>query len=101
MCGPHNDLSLTCLLFNSSLNINLTIKIFQDNIGGIASLPEDALVHRQRGKSRDNPDLKSIVDCFPLHSVLLAIGNPVIDLFSLDIEGEKFFETYYLEYQKL
>ena len=25
--------------------------------------------------------------CFPLHSILFAIGNPSIDYFSLDIEG--------------
>ena len=27
------------------------------------------------------------VQCFPLYSVLMAIGNPHIDYFSLDIEG--------------
>ena len=25
--------------------------------------------------------------CFPLHTILFAIGNPSIDYFSLDIEG--------------
>ncbi len=27
------------------------------------------------------------VQCFPLYSVLLALGNPTVDIFSLDIEG--------------
>jgi hypothetical protein len=27
------------------------------------------------------------MQCFPLYSVLLALGNPTVDLFSLDIEG--------------
>ena len=27
------------------------------------------------------------LQCFPLYSVLMALGNPTIDLFSLDIEG--------------
>jgi hypothetical protein len=27
------------------------------------------------------------VQCFPLYSILLALGNPTVDLFSLDIEG--------------
>ena len=25
--------------------------------------------------------------CFPFHSILLAIGNPSVDYFSLDVEG--------------
>jgi hypothetical protein len=27
------------------------------------------------------------VQCFPLYSILLALGNPTVDIFSLDIEG--------------
>lgn len=27
------------------------------------------------------------MQCFPLYSILLALGNPTVDLFSLDIEG--------------
>ena len=30
------------------------------------------------------------VQCFPLYSVLKAIGNPIVDYFSLDIEGPEF-----------
>ncbi len=30
------------------------------------------------------------VQCFPLQSVLLALGNPPVDYFSLDIEGAEF-----------
>ena len=30
------------------------------------------------------------VQCFPLYSVLRAIGNPRVDYFSLDIEGLEF-----------
>ena len=30
------------------------------------------------------------VQCFPLYSVLRAIGNPRVDYFSLDIEGPEF-----------
>ena len=59
----------------------------QDNVGGIASIPEDKSIKKLRGKNSDNPDMKTMVKCFPLYSVLLAIGNPVIDLLSLDIEG--------------
>jgi hypothetical protein len=40
-----------------------------------------------RGKNSENPDAKTFVKCFPLYSIMLAIGNPPIDLFSLDIEG--------------
>jgi hypothetical protein len=27
------------------------------------------------------------MQCFPIYSVLMALGNPTVDLFSLDIEG--------------
>ncbi len=30
------------------------------------------------------------VQCFPLYSVLMAMGNPTVDYFSLDIEGAEF-----------
>ena len=28
--------------------------------------------------------------CFPLQSVLVALGNPIVDYFSLDVEGSEF-----------
>ena len=34
------------------------------------------------------------VQCFPIYSVLKAIGNPKIDYFSLDIEGAELQVTY-------
>ena len=27
------------------------------------------------------------MQCFPLYTILMALGNPTVDLFSLDIEG--------------
>jgi hypothetical protein len=30
------------------------------------------------------------MQCFPLYSILMAVGNPTVDLFSLDIEGAEF-----------
>ena len=30
------------------------------------------------------------VQCFPLQSVLVALGNPIVDYFSLDVEGSEF-----------
>ena len=35
---------------------------------------------------KDSYDLQ----CFPLYSLLLAVGNPTIQYFSLDIEGAEF-----------
>jgi len=39
------------------------------------------------GRSDKKYERKIQVQCFPLYSVLMAIGNPHIDYFSLDIEG--------------
>ena len=30
------------------------------------------------------------MQCFPIYSVLMALGNPVVDYFSLDIEGAEY-----------
>ena len=30
------------------------------------------------------------MQCFPVFSLLLAMGNPAVDLFSLDVEGSEF-----------
>jgi hypothetical protein len=30
---------------------------------------------------------KSEKQCFPLYSLLMALGNPTVDYFSLDVEG--------------
>lgn len=30
------------------------------------------------------------VQCWPVYSLLLALGNPVVDFFSLDVEGSEF-----------
>jgi hypothetical protein len=51
-------------------------------------MPEGKLMQRMRGENNAaNPNAKALVKCFPLHSILSAIGNPLIDLFSIDIEG--------------
>ena len=72
-------------------SFKLRVKIFylclQRNVGGIASLAEDKTTHRLRQQMGKNPTDNTFVRCFPLFSIILAIGNPVIDLFSLDIEG--------------
>ena len=68
---------------------NYAMNIDQENLGGIASIPEDPLTQRLRGANSQDPNVKTLVRCFPLYSILLAIGNPTIDLFSLDIEGKK------------
>ena len=38
---------------------------------------------------------KITVQCFPPYSVLKAIGNPMIDYFSLDIEGPEYQVCYF------
>lgn len=41
---------------------------------------------------RDRPYHRRTIrmQCFPVYSVLLAMGNPVVDYFSLDIEGAEY-----------
>jgi len=56
-------------------------------ISGI--IEEDGKSARQKGYAlKDNP-IKNVVTvhCFPLYSILMAIGNPTVDYFSLDVEG--------------
>ena len=35
-------------------------------------------------------DITKVI-CFPLYAILLAIGNPIVDFFSLDVEGAELF----------
>ena len=35
------------------------------------------------------------IQCFPLYSLLLAVGNPTVNLLSLDIEGAEFEVSYF------
>ena len=41
-------------------------------------------------KMKDNKTSYMEVQCFPLYSMLLAVGNPTVNLLSLDIEGAEF-----------
>ena len=41
-------------------------------------------------KMEDNKTNYMEVQCFPLYSMLLAVGNPTVNLLSLDIEGAEF-----------
>ncbi len=67
-------------------------------VGGIINgkfKPADVYEERKEALERD-PGYKSLytwerrtirMQCFPVYSILMAIGNPVVDYFSLDIEG--------------
>ena len=48
-------------------------------------LPSDLGGWRKEGEARYGRTIK--VQCFPLQSVLSALDNPIIDYFSLDVEG--------------
>ena len=50
------------------------------HVGEIVSNPEKNKKHREKWIN---------VTCFPLYSILLALGNPTVDYFSLDIEGDE------------
>ena len=50
------------------------------HVGQIISHPEKYKKHREEWFN---------VTCFPLYSILLALGNPTVDYFSLDIEGDE------------
>ena len=46
-------------------------------------IPKHVEEDRLAGKSYD-------LQCFPLYSILLAVGNPTVNYFSLDIEGAEY-----------
>ena len=54
-------------------------------------VPEHVNNDEVRGTSYD-------LQCFPLFSLLLAVGNPTINYFSLDIEGAEFKVKYWFEH---
>jgi len=67
----------------------IIVEFFADLLlGGIIHEETSASPHNRT--SDGNMRRKIKVQCFPLYSVLQAIGNPKVDYFSLDIEGPEF-----------
>jgi hypothetical protein len=57
-------------------------------VGGLSEVkPSKKLADFRRGASNKQPD--SMVQCVTLYSALLAVGNPTVHLFSLDVEGSE------------
>ena len=50
-------------------------------------LPSDFGNWRKKGEKRWGKTIT--VQCFPLQSVLVALNNPIVDYFSLDVEGSE------------
>jgi len=53
------------------------------------------------GRSDKKYERKIQVQCFPLYSVLMALGNPNVDYFSLDIEGAELVMLKTLPWEKI
>ena len=45
--------------------------------------------------------MKFQVQCFPLQAVLAALGNPLVDYFSLDIEGAEYAVLKTIDWEKI
>lgn len=74
---------------NSCISIDKRISrvdfILTPFVGGIKGLEESQELKYFRDQSSDKINAK--VQCFPLYALLLAIGNPSVDVFSLDVEA--------------
>ncbi|TRY72331.1 hypothetical protein TCAL_11452 [Tigriopus californicus] len=58
------------------------------HVGGIKGVNVPRSISQQRTWSNYRRiSFESRVQCFPLYSILLALGNPRVDLLSLDVEG--------------
>lgn len=58
--------------------------IMADFVGGIKKLEESNKLRSMRASQRAP---EGVVQCLPFFSVLLAVGNPRVDMLSLDVEG--------------
>ena len=54
----------------------------------LTDLKVDSLIRGNRIRFAN--DISKVI-CFPLYAILLALGNPIIDFFSLDVEGAELF----------
>ena len=61
--------------------------------------PEKAQEYDPRSSKFDRRDLE--LECIPLTSLILALGNPTVDYLSLDIEGAEWPVLQTLDFQKL
>ena len=66
-----------------------TVDFFANlHVGGIIHEETASLPHNRTSDQLLSRNIR--VQCFPLYSVLKAIGNPKVDYFSLDIEGPEY-----------
>ena len=89
--GPRH-IKLSRLYFKLCENIPYCLFFFSGIILEGKKLPRDLNLEDDPNylEERDPllPPIRTIeVQCFPLYSILMAMGNPHVDYFSLDIEG--------------
>ena len=58
-------------------------------VGGIADLFDTQLVNAFKNFTEEGNKISysGTAQCFPLYDILVAVGNPTVDFFSLDVEG--------------
>lgn len=78
----------------STTNKVETVEFDAASFNGGIILPDKILpsdLGREVSRSEEERWGKTItVQCFPLQSVLVALGNPIVDYLSLDVEGSEF-----------
>lgn len=56
-------------------------------VGGLAKVETPSAVQDMRIGMTSEEEEETEVQCFPLYPILLSLGNPRVDMFSLDVEG--------------
>ena len=57
--------------------------------------------HDERYQEERDTGLSYNLQCFPTYSLLLALGNPTVNYFSLDIEGAEFLVLQSIPWEKV
>jgi len=80
--------SLNACLSPSPFPQRVQFEVMADNaVSGVIG-PDGRSQRARQGKFKNVGVSKVVgVQCFPLYSILLALGNPTVDYFSLDVEG--------------
>jgi len=65
--------------------------VYNATVGSLSSILEVSNSANSKGNNKDTDSEKIYeVQCFPLYSVLLAVGRTDIDYFGLDVEGSEY-----------
>ncbi len=69
--------------FQTCFSTSKTAETFEFKIAGVVG----GILPKELSKEQSLPTHRVNMTCIPFYTIMMALGNPTVDYFSLDIEG--------------